>query len=129
MQIKNQCKFERVDSCIMNRAIGKYVLSLISEVRYLNVIPPRIPVTLKREWDVNILKLETLENRVTKDVPIHAGDAVMGFYGVDLKWYNAKVVKIINDHSFMLVYDGYNNKEIRSRGHILVQGEDPKDLR
>lgn len=113
----------------MNRAIGKYVLSLISEVRYRDVILPRIPIALKREWDVNILKLETLENRVTKDVLIHAGDAVMGFYGVDLKWYNAKVVKIINDHSFMLVYDGYNNKEIRSRGHILVQGEDPTDLR
>ena len=69
----------------MNRSIGKYVLSLISEVRYHNVNLPRIPIALKREWDVNILKLETLENRAIKDVPIYVGDAVMGFYGVDLK--------------------------------------------
>lgn len=84
---------------------------------------------VKREWDVNILKLETLDKRVTKDTLIHAGDTVMGFYGVDLKWYPAKVVKIINDQSFLIIYDGYNNKEIRSRGHILVNGEDPTDLR
>lgn len=109
----------------MLRAIGKFALSLIENKRYQSVILPMIPVAVKREWDVNILKLEALENRTTKAGQIHAGDSVMGFYGVDLMWYPAKVMKVINPNSYWIIYDTYNNKEIRSRGHILVNGEDP----
>lgn len=108
-----------------DRTIGKFALSLIENKRYQSVILPMIPVSVKREWDVNILKLEALENRVTKPGQIHAGDSVMGFYGVDLMWYPAKILKVINPNSYWIVYDTYNNKEIRSRGHILMNGEDP----
>ena len=89
------------------------------------MILPMIPVSVKREWDVNVLKLAALENRVTKPGQIHAGDSVMGFYGVDLMWYPAKVLKVINPNSYWIIYETYNNKEIRSRGHILMNGEDP----
>ena len=108
-----------------DRTIGKFALSLIENKRYQSVILPMIPVSVKREWDVNIIKLEALENRFTKPGQIHAGDSVMGFYGVDLMWYPAKILKVINPNSYWIVYDTYNNKEIRSRGHILMNGEDP----
>ena len=69
---------------------------------------PAIPVALKREWDVNILKLQALDARATSPAELHVGDSVMGF---------------------LVVYDGYGNREIRSRGHVLAKGEDPRDIR
>ena len=44
---------------------------------------PAIPVALKREWDVNILKLQALDARAVSPAELHAGDSVMGFYGED----------------------------------------------
>ena len=89
---------------------------------------PAIPVALKREWDVNILKLQALDARATSPAELHVGDSVMGFYGVDLKWYPAVIQKVLGDR-FLVVYDGYGNREIRSRGHVLSKGEDPRDIR
>ena len=90
---------------------------------------PVIPVVVKREWDVNLIKLEALNNRETKPCDIHVGDSIMGFYGVDMKWYPAKVLKVQSPDVFYIIYDTYNNKEIRTRGHILVDGEDPVNIK
>lgn len=83
---------------------------------------------MKREWDKNLIKLAALDNREVKEAPIKEGDSIMGFYGVDLKWYPAKIVKVLNPNSFYIIYDVYNNKEVRTRGHILIRGEDPMNL-
>ncbi|KAK8802431.1 hypothetical protein WA588_005400, partial [Blastocystis sp. NMH] len=109
-------------------AIGSFALSLIENKRYQSLMLPAIPVALKREWDVNILKLQALDARATSPAELHVGDSVMGFYGVDLKWYPAVIQKVLGDR-FLVVYDGYGNREIRSRGHVLAKGEDPRDIR
>lgn len=83
---------------------------------------------MKREWDVNLMKLEALNNRELKQGEIHEGDSVMSFYGVDMKWYPAKVLRVMNSHLYYIIYDVYNNKEIRTRGHLLMKGEDPSKI-
>lgn len=113
---------------ITPRAIGKFVLGLIQNKRYQSMMLPPIPVVVKREWDVNVLKLETLDNREVMPGEIHVGDSVMGFYGVDLMWYPAKVLRVLSPNSYYIIYDTYNNKEVRTRGHILMNGEDPMSI-
>ena len=105
--------------------MGKFVLNLIENKRYQSIMLPIIPVTVKREWDVNILKLQALDNREVLPGEIHEGDSVMGFYGVDLMWYPARVLRVLSPNAYYLVYDGYNNKEVRTRGHVLMKGENP----
>ena len=112
-------------SFFINRTMGKFVLNLIENKRYQSIMLPIIPVTAKREWDVNILKLQALDNREVLPGEIHEGDSVMGFYGVDLMWYPARVLRVLSPNSYYLVYDGYNNKEVRTRGHVLMKGENP----
>ena len=112
-------------SFFINRTMGKFVLNLIENKRYQSLMLPIIPVTAKREWDVNILKLQALDNREVLPGEIHEGDSVMGFYGVDLMWYPARVLRVLSPNSYYLVYDGYNNKEVRTRGHVLMKGENP----
>ena len=65
----------------------------------------------------------------TKPCEIHVGDSVMGFYAVDMKWYPAKVLKVLEADLLYIMYDVYNNKEIRTRGHVLVEGEDPVNIK
>ena len=84
---------------------------------------------MKRQWAVNLVRLETLNNRETINSLIRVGDSVMGFYAVDMKWYPAKVIRILPHDLYYIVYDTYNNREIRTRGHILVEGEDPLNIK
>ena len=111
------------------RTIGRFVTNLITNKRYQAVMLPAIPVSVKREWEVNLIKLEALSSRETKPCEIHVGDSVMGFYGVDMKWYPAKVLKVLASDLLYIMYDVYNNKEIRTRGHVLVEGEDPVNIK
>ena len=105
------------------------MINLIANKRYQSLMLPVIPVVVKREWDVNLIKLEALNNRETKPCDIQVGHSIMGFYGVDMKWYPAKVLKVQSPDVFYIIYDTYNNKEIRTRGHILVNGEDPVNIK
>lgn len=114
---------------LTSRTIGRFVTNLITNKRYQEVMLPTIPVVVKREWEVNLMKLEALNNRETKACEIHVGDSVMGFYGVDMKWYPAKVLKVLRADLLYIMYDVYNNKEIRTRGHVLVEGEDPMNIK
>lgn len=108
--------------------MGKFVSGLIENKRYQNIILPVIPVVVKREWDVNLMKLEALNNREIPFGAISKGDSVMSFYAVDMKWYPAKVVSVLRDDLFYIQYDIYNNKEVRTRGHLLMKGEDPESI-
>lgn len=74
------------------------------------------------------MKLAALDNRECKRGTVSEGESVMAFYGVDLKWYPAKVLRVLNSNSYYIMYDVYNNKEVRTRGHILIKGEDPNNL-
>lgn len=111
------------------RTIGRFVTGLITNKRYQTVMLPTIPIVVKRDWEVNLIKLEALNNRETKPCEIHVGDSVMGFYAVDMKWYPAKVLKVLEADLLYIMYDVYNNKEIRTRGHVLVEGEDPVNIK
>ena len=51
------------------------------------------------------MKLEALNNRELKQGEIHEGDSVMSFYGVDMNWYPAKVLRVMNPHLYYIIYD------------------------
>lgn len=106
-------------------SIGKWLIRLLQDKKYGETLLPSIPIPIKREIDTRILKLQLIDKRVVKKAGIEIGDKVHGLYSSDLKWYPAVVTQIINDYTFVITYDVHNNSEIRSRAHILVEGEDP----
>ena len=114
----------RIPTPLIHRTIGKFVSGLIENKRYQNIILPAIPVVVKREWDMNLIKLEALNNREFPPGSIEHGDSVMSFYAVDMKWYPAKIVSVLREDLFYVIYDVYNNKEVRTRGHVLMKGEE-----
>jgi len=104
--------------------VGEFATKLLSETRYFGTTLPRIPKAVQLIFNREIVRRDILmtrdrRNEVFRD-DIEVGDKVEAQYSADWKFYPAIVDKLLDDGSFLVTFDGYDEQEEVTIGMLKV---------